>query len=261
MALVEVVFLAIVQGVAEFLPISSSGHLAVIAALFDQFGQPLEEKLTLNIMLHLGTLAAILVFYRRRIVDLLGPDRKVIGLLVVGTLPAVVVGLGLKLSFDQALESPLLAGFMFPITGALLLWGAAKPPGPLECRQMTYAQALLIGAFQAFAILPGISRSGTTIVAGLACGLKRQEAAAFAFLLAIPAIGGAGVLESLSLMHRSATGEPASTLALGAAISFAVGLVSLWWLVRWLQQGKISLFAWWVLLLGPLVIAWQLWLS
>lgn len=261
MALVEVVFLAIIQGITEFLPISSSGHLAVIAALFDQFGQPLEEKLTVNIVLHLGTLAAILVFYWRRLGDLLGRDRRVIGLLVVGTLPAVVVGIALKLRFDQALENPVLAGFMFLVTGALLLWGDVRPPGSLECRQMSYRQALLIGAFQAIAILPGISRSGATIVAGLACGLKRQEAAAFSFLLAIPAIGGAGVLESLTLMHRSIAGEPLPTLALGAALSFAVGWVSLWWLVRWLQQGRLGYFAWWVLLLGPLVIVWQFCLS
>ena len=257
MDLLEIAVLAVVQGIAEFLPISSSGHLVVVAALFDQFGQPLTQKLTVNIVLHLGTLLAILVFYRRRIWRLLGRDRRVIGLLVVGTLPAVVVGLTLKWHFSQALESPLLAGLMFPLTGAMLVWTATKQPGRLRCRQLGYAQVLLIGVFQAVAVLPGISRSGATIVAGLGCGLRRKEAAAFSFLLAIPAIGGAGTLEMISLFGQSAKGESPSALLLGAGLSFAVGLASLWWLIRWIEKGRLHDFAWWVFLLGPVVVAWQ----
>ncbi len=259
MLVLEVIVLAIIQGIGEFLPISSSGHVVVLQTVFDQIGEPLPEKLTVNIILHLGTLLTILVVYRHRIRHLLGQDRRVIALLVVGTLPAVVVGLSLKLCFQWALENALLVGLMFPVTGAMLLWTSRCPPGALACREMTYGQALLIGTFQACAILPGISRSGATIVAGLFTGLRRDEAAAFSFLLAIPAIAGAGLLESIHLLRNSEGAVPPGILLLGAGLSCAVGLACLQWLLRWLQQGRLHYFAWWLFAIGPAVIVWQLW--
>ncbi|MFH1924465.1 MAG: undecaprenyl-diphosphate phosphatase, partial [Planctomycetota bacterium] len=201
MLLFEVLILAVVQGIGEFLPISSSGHVVVAASLFDQFGRPMPEKLTLNIVLHLGTLAAILVFCRRRLLELFGRDRRVIGLVLAATLPSAIVAPPMRWFFNESLESALLAGCMFPLTGALLLWTARLGPGATSCGQLTYRRALWIGMFQAFAILPGISRSGATIVAGLRCGLKREEAATFSFLLAIPVIAGAGSVELVGLLQ------------------------------------------------------------
>jgi undecaprenyl-diphosphatase len=258
--LAEILVLAVVQGITEFLPISSSGHLAVLADLFRQIGaEPVEEELTVTIVLHVGTLAAIIAFYWRRIGQLLGKDLRVIGLLVVGTLPAAVVGIGIKtLHFDEALESALLAGLMFPITAAMLLWSARQPRQGGLCRHLSYGQALLIGAFQAFAILPGISRSGATIVAGLACGLRRDEAAAFAFLLAIPSIGGAGLLEALDLASQGPANLSPAALVLGMVVSFAVGLTALWWLLRWLKEGHLHWFAWYLLPLSAAVILWKM---
>ncbi|MCX7427596.1 MAG: undecaprenyl-diphosphate phosphatase [Planctomycetia bacterium] len=258
MILLEIVFLAIVQGIAEFLPISSSGHLVVLAAIFEQCGIHLEEKLTVNIVLHLGSLAAILVFYRRRVWQLLGADRRVVGLLVVATMPAVVVGLALKIYCEDTLKDPMAAGLMFFVTAAMLLWTGRHQSGQTECRDLSYPRALVIGVFQAIAILPGVSRSGSTIVAGLAVGLKRDEAATFAFLLAIPAIAGAGLLEIKDLVAQGTGGLSAAALLLGALISFVVGLATLAWLIRWIQQGQLHRFAWWLLLIGPLVVVWQL---
>ena len=261
MLLLEIVLLAIVQGIGEFLPISSSGHIVVLATLFEQIGQAFDgEKLTVNIVLHLGTLLAILVFYRQRIVTLLTRERRTIGLVIVGTLPAVFIGLWVKKFFGDAFESALLAGFMFPITGLALLWTARAQPGEATCADLRYDEALLIGFAQAFAVLPGISRSGATIVAGLACGMRRDEAAAFSFLLAIPAIAGGGVLHLLELFTSDSPTSQVSPglLILGAAVSFVVGLGALAWLIRWLEKGRLHLFAWWVLTLGPVVIIWQL---
>ncbi|MHC4406676.1 MAG: undecaprenyl-diphosphate phosphatase, partial [Planctomycetota bacterium] len=167
MIFVKMLVLAVVQGVTEFLPVSSSGHVLVAAAVFEQLGHPIgHDELTLNIVLHLGTLGAILAFYRRRIGQLLTRNRRVIGLLLVGTLPAAAIGILLP---RDAVQSVLLAGFMFPLTGLMLLASARIKSGTLTCGQLTYGKALLIGAFQALAILPGVSRSGATIVAGLAC--------------------------------------------------------------------------------------------
>jgi len=263
MLLFEILLLAVVQGIAEFLPISSSGHVVVGAALFDQLGHPIDEKLTVNIALHLGTLAAILVFYWERIQRLLGRDRRVIPLLLVGTLPAVAVGL-LKVSplgpsLEAALESPLLAGLMFPVTGLMLIWAAHRPEGNGSYAEASYGTALVVGLLQAFAVLPGISRSGATIAGGLGRRLRRDEAAAFSFLLAIPAIAGGGALETAELL-RDGPGPIDPTLLIGgAALSFLVGLGALWWLVRWLERGRLEDFAWYLFPLGAIVLAWQLW--
>ncbi len=258
MALLEVVLLAVIQGIAEFLPISSSGHVVVAAALFDRLGHPMQQTVTVNVMLHLGTLGAIIVFYWGRICRLVGEDRRLIGLLAVGTLPAAVIAPPLRWCFEGPLESPALAGWMFFVTGAMLAWSPRIRPGQISCRELTYGRALLVGLFQALAVLPGISRSGATIVAGLACGLKREEAAAFSFLLAIPIIGGAGLVEMVGVLVKPSGAAPLGLLGLGAALSFAVGLASLAWLLGWLRKGRLHHFAWWVIPLGVAVIAWTL---
>jgi undecaprenyl-diphosphatase len=258
MLVLEIIALAVVQGIAEFLPISSSGHLVVVADLFEQCGYAMHQTVTVNIVLHVGTLGAILVFYWRRIGRLLGQDRRVIRLLLVGTLPAVAVGLPVRYVWGAALGNTLLTGCMFLLTGFLLVWTARLRPGAVNCRELGYRQALLIGAFQALAVLPGVSRSGATIATALGCGLKRDEAAAFSFLLAIPAIGGAGVLEIGGLFRTPANGTSPALLVLGAALSFAVGLASLTWLVCWLEKGRLHRFAWWVFPLGLGVILWKL---
>ncbi|MBN2021486.1 MAG: undecaprenyl-diphosphate phosphatase [Pirellulales bacterium] len=262
--LIEILLLAIIQGIGEFLPISSSGHVVVGLELFERFGREIPDRLTVNIVLHLGTLASILVFYRRRIVQLLGADRRVILLVLVGSIPAGAAGLLIKKTalgapIEAALENALLAGAMFPLTGLGLLWAARRAGGQTPCRDLSYRGALAIGLFQALAILPGISRSGATIVAGLATGLRRDEAAAFSFLLAIPAIAGAGLLETVDVLRGGTLDTPPLTLLVGALVSFAVGLAALAWLIRWLQTGRLHLFAWYLIPLGALVVLWQLW--
>lgn len=259
----QVLILAVIQGITEFLPVSSSGHIVVGASLFDQFGDAMTEKLSLNIVLHVGTLGSILVFFRDRIIALLGRDRRVIGLLVVGTLPAVGIGLLLKASplgpgIESVLENPLIAGLMFPITAVMLLWAVRHAGGQLACRDIGYGHALVIGLFQAFAVLPGISRSGSTIVASMGCGLRRDEAAAFSFLLAIPALAGGGLLEVIDLLRKGPGDTPGAMLLVGGLVSFLVGLFALWWLLRWLREGRLGLFAWYLIPLGAAVVLWQL---
>ena len=194
----QVIILAIVQGIAEFLPISSSGHLVVLNALMGSEGGSLE----LNVVLHFGTLLAILVFYRDRIIKLLSDDRRVIPLLIIGTIPAGLVGLYLKKYHTDLLENALLAGFMLVVTGFLLMLFAKLPNGTKKYPQLKIPPVILIGLAQAAALLPGISRSGATIVAGTATGLERQSAATFSFLLAIPAIAGAMVLEAKDMLEE-----------------------------------------------------------
>ncbi|HZN35802.1 MAG TPA: undecaprenyl-diphosphate phosphatase [Pirellulaceae bacterium] len=258
----QVLVLAVVQGVTEFLPISSDGHLAVIKPLLFG-GDTAPSSLDLTIALHLGTLGSILVFYWRRILRLLGEDRRVIGLLIVGTLPLIPLVLALKVllgdDFEKALENPLLAGCMLPASGLALLWSLRQPPGTIEYRELPWWKSLLIGIAQATAILPGLSRSGTTIASGIGLGMSRSSAASFSFLLAIPALAGAGAYKGLSLLKDGEPlSAPASYLVLGAVVSFVVGLAALRCLDALLQRGQLHWFGWYCIALGAAVVVWQL---
>lgn len=260
----QILLLALVQGIAEFLPISSKGHLVLVASLLHEFaGTTLPDMVEWAIVLHLGTLLSILVVYWDRICRLLGPDRRVIGLLIVATLPAAAAGLTLKKLhlLDAWFADPLLVGCLLPVTGLMLIAGARVARARAECgvdySQMTYGQALAIGCFQAAALLPGISRSGTTIVGGLVVGLKRDSAASFSFLLAIPAIAGGGILEALDWFSEGSQ-EPAGLLFAGLVVSFIIGVASLKLLLRWLNQGHLAWFAWWCIPVGVAVVLWQL---
>lgn len=250
--LYRVLILAVVQGIAEFLPISSSGHLVIIGSMLGE----LEESATLEIILHAGTLGSILVVYWRKILDLIMQDRRVIGLLVIGTLPAVVVGLTIKEAFPWLMRSPLLAGTMLIVTGCLLiaLGRLAKRDG--KYLQMGWLGALIVGCFQAVAILPGISRSGSTIFGGRLMGLKNEDSVTFSFLLAIPAICGATVLAIKDLLDGSAATSSLSlvTLLAGAICACGVGIFALRWLIRWSQEDRLHWFAYWCIPVGILIV-------
>ncbi|HEV3004349.1 MAG TPA: undecaprenyl-diphosphate phosphatase, partial [Pirellulales bacterium] len=161
----RIIVLGVVQGITEFLPISSDGHLVVAGRLLALAGGPsLEHDDVLEtIILHMGTLLAIFVVYWRAIGRLLGSDRRMIGLLVVGTMPAAAVGLLLDKYCEDWLTDPLLTGAMLPLNGLVLFWIGSREEGKRRYLDLTYAQALWIGICQAAAPLPGISRSGTTI--------------------------------------------------------------------------------------------------
>lgn len=250
----QVAILAVVQGIAEFLPVSSSGHLNVFQTLLSAKAPDTAE---LNIVLHFGTLLAIVCFYWKRILALLTSDRRVIPMLIVGTIPAAVIGIIVKTKFEAWLTSPLLAGLMFPITGLMLIALHRMKNGDDEYAKLKMTTVILIGFAQAFALLPGISRSGSTIVAGSFLGLKRDESMTFSFLLAIPAILGATVLELKDILEVGSSTAP-WLLGMGTVIAFAVGIGAIKCLDGLLKKGKLHWFAWYLIPLGVAVVAWQL---
>ena len=252
--LFRIIVLAVVQGVAEFLPISSSGHLVIVDELLGGH----TDVTDVNIVLHAATLLSIIVFYWNRVWKLLGSDRSTIPRLIVGTIPVVVIGLVVKLKFEHLLQNPLLAGCMLLFTAAILYYTSRRPREEGTYQELTFGRTFAIGLAQAFAILPGVSRSGTTICAGLKAGLSRNDAATFSFLLAIPAIGGATVLELKDLLGGAELSMSIGHLATGAIVAFLVGLVSLWGLLRVLERGKLQYFAHWCVVVGLTVITWQL---
>jgi undecaprenyl-diphosphatase len=257
--LIEIVVLAVIQGLTEFLPVSSSGHLVVANALMEAIGRPpAKDLIEVSIVLHLGTLAAVLVFYRQEIWALLTSDRRVIGLLVFASVPAAVVGLVLLKVFDGAgLENPLVAGLMFPVTAAGLLWISRRENSEGHYRDLPLGRAMWVGILQALAILPGISRSGATIVGGLSAGLSRNSAATFSFLLAIPVIGGGGLLKAVDAWQKGSAGTGLGVLVAGFLVSMLVGLVALRILIGWLRAGQLYWFAYYLIPLGIAVVAWQ----
>jgi len=252
--LFRVLILAVVQGIAEFLPISSSGHLVILDNLLGGLG----ESATLVIILHAGTLGSILVVYWRKILDLLTRDRRVIGMMVVGTLPAVVIGLTIKRGFPWLTESPPLAAGLIIVTGILLVVLGKLKPRDGKYADMSFTAAFVIGCSQAVAILPGISRSGSTILGGRWMGLNNEDSVTFSFLLAIPAILGATTLEVKDLLDgtEAPTDLPLATLAVGSICAFAVGIVALRWLIRWSREDRLHWFAYWCI---PFGIALSIW--
>ena len=253
----HILVMAVVQGIAEFLPISSSGHLVIVAAMLGHDSAAGLDLADVNIVLHLGTLGSILCYYWREFLQLLTKDRRVVPLLILGTIPAAVCGVVIKKKFEGLLESAPLAGCMLLVTGAVLLLAHRLPNGKRKYAQTSMLDALRIGIAQAFALLPGISRSGVTIAAGLAHGLERREAAAFSFLLAIPAIAGASLLEFLDILSDKTLSSGIPTLLLGAVVAFVVGLVALRWLIAWLDRGRFQWFGIWCILVGLGVLIWK----
>lgn len=254
--MLHIVILAIVQGIAEFLPISSSGHLVILGDLLGG----LSEEPTLEIILHAGTLGSILVVFWRRILSLITRDRRVVPLLVVGTIPAAIIGLIIKKQFPDLLRSPLLACSMLLVTGAMLILLGRLRSRDGSYTAMTPWSAFLVGCFQAVAILPGISRSGSTILGGRLLDLNNDDSVTFSFLLAIPAILGATVLTCKDLWDAYSAGTPigfsGTELVCGALVSFVVGIFALKWLIGWSRQDRLHWFAWWCIPVGIFGLIW-----
>lgn len=261
MEYVNAVILGIIQGLAEFLPISSSGHLVIADALLREFGNLSTPKsgVTMEVALHFGTLLSILVVYRHDLWQLLN-RRRLILMIVLATIPVGIAGIALKSALEQLFQEPIIAGFALLATAGLLLIGQKlQYPDPVELDKINLRQTLTIGLFQAIAIVPGISRSGSTIAAGMASGLSRESAARFSFLIAIPAIGGATVLQLTKLLtgEEQVSGSPLA-LTLGTLAAFIVGLLALRWMIRLVVADRLHYFALYCLLAGGCTIVWQL---
>lgn len=227
----------------------------ILEALFSK----VSDSPTLEVILHAGTLGSILVVLWRRILGLITSDKRVIPLLVVGTIPAGVIGVAIKIGLPQVLRSPLLAGAMLLVTGAMLIVLGRLRPRQGSYRSLSWLGAFCVGCFQAFAILPGVSRSGSTILGGRLMGLKNDDSVTFSFLLAIPAILGATVLTLRDLWTDIQAGvaiaHTPTELFVGAVIAFVVGIASLKWLIHWSRQDRLHWFAWWCIPAGLLAIA------
>jgi undecaprenyl-diphosphatase len=246
------IILGLVQGLTEFLPVSSSGHLVIVPAMLGWD----EPPLSLTIFLHLGTLLALLAYFRKEIVDLTfgvfgrgmdpGAARRMVGFLAIGTIPAAVAGLAFGSFFEDAFQRPYETCVELVLTGLLLIV-TERMATRAASRELDAPRAVGIGAAQALAILPGISRSGATIGAGLWFGMSREEATRFSFLLSIPAIAGAGVLD----LAKGEIELSAAAIA-GFVAATGSGYLSIAYLIRFVRTHSLRIFAAYLFVVAPL---------
>lgn len=246
----EAVLLGVVQGLTEFLPISSSGHLVVVPWLL---GRP-DGGLTFDVALHMGTLLALVVYFWREWLGVLmaapgllrgrrNQDTRLLGLLVLGTVPAAIAGFVGEEFIERTLRSPYVIAALLAGVGVLFLVAERWPTPMRRLKDVRWTDALFVGCAQALALAPGVSRSGITIVAGLSRGLRRDDAARFSFLLATPAVAGAGVLRLRSLLGSGLPPDEQLTFLLGFLSAAVVGFVAIAWLLDYLRQRSLAPFA------------------
>lgn len=263
MGLFEAVILGIVQGITEFAPISSSAHLVIVPHFFG-WKPPL---ILFLVTLHLGTLVAILCFFRRELIQLslaLGrsiknrsikndPLAKMAWLIIIATIPAGLTGCLLKQFFTGLFMNPPVVGCLLLVTGVVLILSENKSKQLRDLKNITVSDSIMIGLAQSLAIAPGISRSGVTIAGGLFKGLDRDSAARFSFLLSVPVILGAFVQSASkpSLIAVSVNIAPMISGFMAAAVS---GYLCIKYLLRYLQKGNLRIFACYCFGLGILTI-------
>jgi undecaprenyl-diphosphatase len=242
--------LGIVQGLTEFIPVSSSGHLI----LFDKLFGGHFSSLTFDVALHIGTLAALLVVFWRDILDLLKPaNRHMLNLIIIAIFPAVIAGVLLQDLAEDSFRSVNLVAFNLIAVALIMLYVDRRASLKLKLEQLSGGKALLIGLAQAAALFPGVSRSGSTITAGLATGLDRVAATRFSFLLSAPVIAGAILKVMLGDGLHQAAAEPAVYLV-GILASFVSGVVAIKFLLGYLSRRGLEVFAWYRIGLGVILL-------
>ena len=271
--MIQAALLGIVQGLTEFLPVSSTAHLILARAFFgfdgDKFG------LSFDVACHIGTLLAVVVYFRAEILRMftalprlfnqsaigdpqsaMDLDARTIWLLVIGTVPAVIAGLLFKNQIEEYLRTVPVAAIALAVGG--LCFFAAERMGSHERpeRSLTMMEAFWIGCAQALALVPGVSRSGATIVAALLIGLRRSEAARFIFLLSIPAILGAAASESPRLLKAGLGADLAPLFAIGIVTSALVGYLAVKFFIQYLGKHSLAAFAWYRLALAAVAAIW-----
>lgn len=277
--IIQAIILGIVQGLTEFLPVSSSAHLVLVPQLINvNYANP-AQAVAFDTLLHVGTLLAVIAYFWKDIIHIItglvssildifrgkfitglreDPSKRLTWLLVIGTIPAAIAGVLLNDQFEALFNNYAAVGFFLLITG-VLLWISErmKGGGDKQVKDMTFKNALAIGIFQAFAIAPGISRSGSTIAAGLLSGLERELAARYSFLLAIPVIAGAALVQVKDI----GAGLEANTAALlaGFLAALIVGFLSIKLLLKLIKERSLMIFAYycWIIGAATLIVSYM----
>jgi len=254
--MISLFFLAIIQGIAEFLPISSSAHLIIFRDVFlvgkDVLNNNLE--LTFDIALHFGTLLAIVVFFYNDILNIIKSDRKVINNLLVATIPAAIMGFIFEDIIERVVRSNYyLIVFSLFIMGIAIYYIDIKSKQNKTIKSMNLKDSLVIGFFQIFALIPGFSRSGTTIVGGRLLKINREDSTRFSFYLSIPIVSGALLLKILKTDY-TVLGQNLSLFIIGIITSFIVGLLCIKLLIKYVKTNNFKIFMWYRIIFGFIIL-------
>jgi undecaprenyl-diphosphatase len=259
----KALILGVVEGLTEFLPVSSTGHLIVVGSLLDFSG---EYAKTFDVVIQLGAILAVCWEYRRRIGSVLTglpsrPDARRFALnVVIATIPAVVLGLLFEKTIKAALFSPLPVAYALVAGGLVILWAEARqrargavPPRVQSVDDLSPLDALKVGLAQCFALIPGMSRSGSTIIGGMLFGLERRVATEFSFFLAMPIIFGATTFE-LVRGWRLLSADALGVFTLGFVAAFVSAFACVRWLLRYIAAHDFTVFAWYRIAFGLLIL-------
>ena len=266
MPLYQVIVLAIVQGLTEFLPVSSTAHMYLTSWILGWN----TESLTFDIALHIGTLLAVLIYFFRDWLQIVGQglgmgygrnpelkhNRAMLWLLAIGSIPVGALGFVFNKQAETTWRNPLVMGGMLIAVGGLMWWADRAGKRDRHLASLNLGDAALIGAAQALAIVPGTSRSGITISAGLLRNLNRESAARFSFLLSTPAIAGAAAKAMHDLhKHGGIPHDMRVAFIFGIALSAAVGFIVIAWFLRFLQRNTLLFFVYYRIIFGIIVLA------
>ncbi|RAP45858.1 MAG: undecaprenyl-diphosphatase [Methanosphaera sp. rholeuAM6] len=269
MDIISAIILGAVQGLSEFLPISSSGHLALLPHILG-----VETGLAFDTVLHIGTLLAIFSFFWKDIMNLIKgfllslidltegfdtfkkgltevPEKRFSWLIIIGTIPTGILGILLKDAIENTFRGTAFIGFFLIVTGLILYYSERHSSGNITVSNMSFTQSVIIGICQGLAVLPGISRSGATIASGLCLGLEREYAARYSFLLSIPAVLGAGLIQIKDITTIDA---PLTVLLAGFVSSVIFGYLAIKLLMKMIKGWSLDIFAYYCWIVGALTL-------
>lgn len=273
MSYFEAVILGLIQGLAEFLPISSSGHLALMQ---QWFGIEEDKVLLFAVLLHVGTLVSVFIVYWKDVWELIKelgltirdiftgrglriqerPTRKLGVMIIVATIPTGIIGILFNDFFDSLYNSVIPIGIGLIITGFLLVLAERMGSSSRGIQQMNYRNALFIGTVQGIAICPGISRSGSTLFGSLMCNLDRKFAVKFVFLISIPSILGSAVMEAPAAIQSGLEPGQLGPILVGMAVAAISGLIAIKTMIKIVSDKKLSYFSYYVWILGLIVVGY-----
>ncbi len=268
MELAQPILLGLLQGATEFLPVSSSGHLV----LAETFFKIKEAGLAFDVALHLGTLVAVVIYFQTELLAMaravarpgdLAPEardnRRLTLLLLVATIPGGLLGKLFADRIEAALRQPLLVAAALAGTGLILLWAEGVGRRCRDFQHIGMLDAVVLGLAQAFALVPGVSRSGATMTVGLFRGLDRTAAARFSFLMSVPIIAGAGALHLIKIVRHGLMPGQGSFFALGFVASAISGYLFIAFIMRYIQTRSFAIFAYYRFAVAAMVLGWVWW--
>lgn len=268
--MIDIIILGIIQGIAEFLPISSSAHLIIFRDIFgigSNIGSNIE--LTFDLALHFGTLLAIIIFFFNDLFKILiegltkgvkTKDGKLFWYLILATIPAGMVGVLFEDIFDSFFRKQLwLIAIALIVMGVIIYLVDKKSKISINIKEMKWYQALVVGCAQVFALIPGFSRSGTTITASRALGLNREDSAKFSFYLSVPVVAGASLLSLLKDDTLEIILDNLMVFGIGILVSFIIGLLCISFLLKYIKKNDFKIFMIYRIIIGILIlfILWQ----